>query len=441
MINDQNIGEKKEKILRILRENMYVATGCTEPAAVSYCASVAATELKKLGDEIVSIDVEASKNILKNAMSAGLPNTTKVGVNYAAGIGATHGDPKNVLNVNNDVKESDYDAAEKLINDGKIKVTVSKEPNLLYIKVIIKGKSHEASCTISDAHTNVIEITVDKKVIFENKGGGDSKEEHIPPHEIAKLLSIEDIVVFCDKYLDVEHDDIEILKKAEELNMAISEAGLTHDYGLSIGKNIQSLLEAKNMHNANRTRAEMRTTAAADARMAGAPYAVVANSGSGNQGITLSVPIISYAMDLGLSDDKKYKALAISNLVSIYIKSKFGTLSAFCGAMIASIGAGCGICYLYGGDYNDIAAVIHNMVGSLTGMICDGAKPDCALKIYSGLETAIFSSRLAMKGKRVSKDDGIVCEDVEKTIDNVAEVSVKCSSEVDDIVLGMMINK
>ena len=197
MINDQNIGEKKEKILRILRENMYVATGCTEPAAVSYCASVAATELKKLGDEIVSIDVEASKNILKNAMSAGLPNTTKVGVNYAAGIGATHGDPKNVLNVNNDVKESDYDAAEKLINDGKIKVTVSKEPNLLYIKVIIKGKSHEASCTISDAHTNVIEITVDKKVIFENKGGGDSKEEHIPPHEIAKLLSIEDIKTSC----------------------------------------------------------------------------------------------------------------------------------------------------------------------------------------------------------------------------------------------------
>ena len=441
MINDQNISEKKEKILRILRENMYVATGCTEPAAVSYCASVAATELKKLGDEIVSIDVEASKNILKNAMSAGLPNTTKVGVNYAAGIGATHGDPKNVLNVNNDVKESDYDVSEKLINDGKIKVSISKKPNLLYIKVIIKGKSHEASCTISDAHTNVIEITVDKKVIFENKGGGDSKEEHIPPHEIAKLLSIEDIVVFCDKYLDVEHDDIEILKKAEELNMAISEAGLTHDYGLSIGKNIQSLLEAKNMHNANRTRAVMRTTAAADARMAGAPYAVVANSGSGNQGITLSVPIISYAMDLGLSDEKKYKALAISNLVSIYIKSKFGTLSAFCGAMIASIGAGCGICYLYGGDYNDIAAVIHNMVGSLTGMICDGAKPDCALKIYSGLETAIFSSRLAMNGKRVSKDDGIVCEDVEKTIDNVAEVSVECSSKVDDIVLGMMINK
>ena len=441
MINDKNISEKKEKILRILRENMYVATGCTEPAAVSYCASVAANELKKHGDEIVSIDVVASKNILKNAMSAGLPNTTKVGVNYAAGIGAMHGDPKNVLNVNNDVKESDYDVVVKLVNDGKIKVSISKEPNLLYIKVTIKGKNHEASCTIADAHTNVIEIAVDKKVIFENKESSDSKEEHIPPHEIAEFLSIEDIVVFCDKYLDVENDDIEILKKAEELNMAISDEGLARNYGLSIGKNINEMLEAGDMHNANRTRAVMRTTAAADARMAGAAFPVVANSGSGNQGITLSVPVISYARDMNLPDEVKYKALAISNLISIYIKSKFGTLSAFCGAMVASIGAGCGICYLYGGDYNDIAAVIHNMVGSLTGMICDGAKPDCALKIYSGLETAIFSSRLAMKGKRVSKDDGIVCEDVEKTIDNVAEVSVKCSSEVDDIVLGMMINK
>lgn len=441
MINDKNIAEMKEKILRILKENMYVATGCTEPAAVSYCASVASNELKKLGDDVFAIDVVASKNILKNAMSAGLPNTTKVGVNFAAGIGATHGDPKNVLNVNNDVKEEDYDIVDQMTKNGNIKVSIAKEPNLLYIKVTIKGKSHETSCTIADSHTNVVEITVDGKVTFEGKSNSNAKSDRISPKEIAELLSIEDIVTFCDKYLDVEKDDIEILKKAEELNMAISEKGLESNYGLNIGKNIKNMLESGNMHNANRTRALMRTTAAADARMAGAPYPVVANSGSGNQGITLSVPVISYANDKNVSKEKKYKALAISNLVSIYIKSKFGTLSAFCGAMVASIGAGCGIAYLYGGNYNDIAAVIHNMAGSLTGMICDGAKPDCALKIYSGLETAIFSARLALDGERVSKDDGIVCEDVERTIDNVAEVSVECSSKVDDIVLGMMINK
>lgn len=441
MINSENIAEKKEKILRILRENMYVATGCTEPAAVSYCASVAATELKKIGDTVESINVEASKNILKNAMSAGLPNTKKVGVNYAAGVGALRGNPEKILDVNNDVTESDYEPVTKMIEDGKIKVSVSKEPNLLFIKITIKGKSHEASCTIADAHTNVVEIKVDGKVTFENKNSGAGTDEHISPKEIAETLSIEDIYVFIDEYLDPKKDDIEILKKAEELNMAISQKGLEADYGLNIGRNMKSMLDSGGMHNVNRTRAVMRTTAAADARMAGAPFPVVANSGSGNQGITLSVPIISYAYDMEVSSEKKFKALALSNLISIYIKSKFGTLSAFCGAMIASIGAGCGIAYLYGGKKNDIAAVIHNMVGSLTGMICDGAKPDCALKIYSGLETAIFSSRLALRGERVSKDDGIVCDDVEKTIDNVANISVKCSSGVDNVVLDMMINK
>ena len=441
MINDQNVKEKKEKFLRILKENMYVATGCTEPAAVSYCASVAANELKKIGDTIITLDVSASKNILKNAMSAGLPNTTKVGVNFAAGIGAMYGDPKNVLNVNNDVKSEDYDLVEQMIKDKKIKVSIAKEPNLLYIKVDVKGKNHSASCTIADAHTNVIEIKVDDKVTYENKGSDSNKSDRISQKEISKLLSIEDIVVFCDKYLDVENDDIDILKKAVELNTAISEEGLRGDYGLGIGKKMKYMLDEDEMHNSNRNRAIMRTTAAADARMAGASYPVVANSGSGNQGITLTMPVVSYANDKKLSEEKMYKALAISHLVSIYIKSKFGTLSAFCGAMVASIGAGCGIAYLYDGNYNDIAAVIHNMVGSLTGMICDGAKPDCALKIYSGLETAFFSARLALNGERVSKDDGIVCEDVEKTIDNVAEVSVECSSKVDDIVLAMMINK
>ena len=441
MINDQNIKEKKEKFLRILRENMYVATGCTEPAAVSYCASIAATELKKLGDTIESIDVVASKNILKNAMSAGLPNTSKVGVNYAAGIGAIHGNPKNILNVNNDVKSEDYDIVGQMINDKKIRVSIAKVPNILYIKVDVKGKSHEASCTIADAHTNIVEISVDNKVTFENKNSSSDENEHISQKEIADFLSIEDIVVFCDKYLDVENDDIDILKKAVELNSAISDKGLEGEYGLGIGRRMKHMLDEGDMHNSNRNRAIMRATAAADARMAGAPYPVVANSGSGNQGITLTMPIVSYANDKKVSEEKMYKALAVSHLVSIYIKSKFGTLSAFCGAMVASIGAGCGIAYLYDGDYNDIAAVIHNMVGSLTGMICDGAKPDCALKIYSGLETAIFSARLALNGERVSKDDGIVCEDVEKTIDNVAEVSVECSSKVDDIVLGMMINK
>ena len=443
MINEQSIVEKKAKILRILRENMYVATGCTEPAAISYCASVAAGELKKLGDTIESIEVDASKNILKNAMSAGLPNTNKVGVNYAAGIGAIHGNPENVLNVNNDVRTEDYDAAEKMIKAGKIKVTVSREPQLLYIKVVITGKSHKASCIIADDHTNIVNIEVDGKSVFSNEGKGKSQsgEEHISPKEIGEILSVEDIVEFCDKYLDVTKDDIDILKKAEVINFAISEEGLKNDYGLGVGKNLKEFMDARNLVESKSLRAIMKATGAADARMAGAPLAVVANSGSGNQGITINVPVLSYAMDMGVSEETKYKAQAIANLISIYIKSKFGVLSAFCGAMIASIGAGCGITYLHGGRAKEISFVIQNMIGTLTGMICDGAKPDCSLKIYAGLQTAILSMNFALEGKRVSKDDGIVCENVENTINNVADVSVKCSSDVDDVILSMMLNK
>ena len=439
MINDQNIAEMKEKYLRILRENMTLSTGCTEPGAISYCASVAANELRKFSEEIEFIDVSASKNVLKNALSAGLPNTTKVGVNFAAGIGALHGDPKNLLNVNNDVRQEDYDKAESMIKAGKIKVSVSTEPNILYIKVTVK--SHEESCIIANMHTNVVEIKVDGQITFENKNKDAAKEDRISAEEIANLLSVEDIYIFADKYLDVKNDDISILRKAEELNMRISEEGLKNNYGLRVGKNTKALVEGGKEREGKKTRAIMKATAAADARMAGAPFAVIANSGSGNQGITLTVPIISYANDMQVGEEKKYKALVISNLISIYIKSKFGTLSAFCGAMIASIGAGCGIAYLKGGTYKEIAAVIHNMAGTLTGMICDGAKPDCALKIFSGLDTAMFSVRLALFGQRVSKDDGIVCEDVEKTIDNVAQVSVQCSSGVDDTILNMMTNK
>lgn len=442
MLNAENIEIKRKKFLQILKENMYVATGCTEPGAISYCASLAATELKKVGDTIESIEVFASKNILKNAMSAGLPNTTRVGVNYAAAIGALHGDPNKKLDVNNDVTEEIYKKADEMINAGKINVQVSTEPNLLYIEIYIRGKSHKASAIIVDNHTNVLRVTLDGENVYENFGKVSSDGvEKISTNEIQSILNIKDIFEFCDRYLDINKDDIEILKKAETINLTISDAGMKNSYGLEVGKNVKRNIDEGIATNDMKTRAVMMTTAAADARMAGAPYQVVANSGSGNQGITLNVPVLSYAKDLNVSEEKKYKAMALANLTSIYIKSKFGTLSAFCGATVASTGAGCGIAYLLGGGYNEICYVIHNMVGTLTGLMCDGAKADCALKIYSGLETAIFAAELAIRGKRVQDIEGIVCDDVEDTINNIARVSQKCSSNVDDNILDMMLNK
>ena len=428
----------KNVIFRILNQEMVFSTGCTEPAAISYASSIAATELKKLGDEIKSIKVLASKNILKNAMSAGLPNSDKVGVKYAAGIGAVHGNPDNKLNVNNDVDKASYDIAEKMIKDDLITVEVSDAPNVLYIEIIIKGNSHTARTIIKDSHTNVSLIEVDGKAIFENKEESSADNNVMTPQEIADALSLKTIWEFATEELDVEKDPIDILRKAVVVNSTIAEEGLKNDYGLSVGKNLNKAIAGNNdyvMH------AIIQATAASDARMAGAPFSVVTNSGSGNQGITNVMPLVSLAKDLNVSEEKKYRALALGNLTSIYIKSQFGTLSAFCGAAVASTGAAAGITYLRGGDFKAYEMTIDNMVGTVTGMLCDGAKPDCSLKIFVGLQGAFNASDLALKGIRVNKTEGIVCENAEDSIKNMCKLSKNCSDTLDKNILDMMIAK
>lgn len=430
----------KAFILKVLNQQMVESTGCTEPAAVSYASSIAASELRKLGASIDKITLLASKNVLKNAMSAGLPNSDKVGVNFAAGIGAIHGNPKNKLNVNNDVDKETYSIVEKMIHDGKISVDVAKAPNVLYIEAIVEGDGHKARVIIKDAHTNVTFISVDDKVILENTGNAISNEL-IPFSEISEKLTLRDIYDFAVSILDVDNDPIDILRLSEKINGYISKRGLETDYGLNVGRNIKKDIDEGLAADNYVTHAVMKAVAASDARMAGAPYSVVTNSGSGNQGITNVVPIISLADDLGVSTEKKLRALALGNLTSIFIKSKFGTLSAFCGAAIASTGAATGITYLRGGDYDAYEKTIINMIGTVTGMICDGAKPDCSLKIYAGLQGAFNASTLALRGIRVDSTEGIVCATAEDSINNICELSRNCSETLDENILKMMINK
>ena len=430
----------KETFFKILNQEMVLSTGCTEPAAISYDASVAANEIKKLNDEVKEIKVLASKNILKNAMSAGLPNSDKVGVNYAAGIGALHGDPKNKLNVNNDVDKASYDKAEEMIKKGLITVEVAKVPNVLYIDVTVKGNSHTARAVIADQHTNVILIEVDGKAIFENKGSSGDKDK-MEPEKITEFLSLKKIWDFATKELDPLNDPIDIIRKAVEVNDTISKEGLKNDYGLQIGKTIYEDIKNNLQGDNVVSHAIARAAAGSDARMAGAPFAVVTNSGSGNQGITNVMPVLSLAEELKVSEEIKYRALTLTNLTSIYIKSQFGTLSAFCGAAIASTGAACGITYLRGGDYDAYERTIQNMVGTVTGMLCDGAKPDCSLKIYAGLQAAFYASKLALKNIRVKSTEGIVCEKAEDSIKNLCTLSKKCSDNLDDNILYMMLHK
>ena len=430
----------KAFILKVLNQQMVESTGCTEPAAVSYASSIAASELKKLGASIDKITLLASKNVLKNAMSAGLPNSDKVGVNFAAGIGAIHGNPQNKLNVNNDVDKETYSIVEKMIHDGKISVDVAKAPNVLYIEAIVEGDGHKARAIIKDAHTNVTFISIDDKVVLENVSDNASNEL-IPFSEISEKLTLRDIYDFAVSILDVDNDPIDILRLSEKINGYISKRGLETDYGLNVGRNIKKDIDEGLAADNYVTHAVMKAVAASDARMAGAPYSVVTNSGSGNQGITNVVPIISLADDLGVSTEKKLRALALGNLTSIFIKSKFGTLSAFCGAAIASTGAATGITYLRGGDYDAYEKTIINMIGTVTGMICDGAKPDCSLKIYAGLQGAFNASTLALRGIRVDSTEGIVCATAEDSINNICELSRNCSETLDENILKMMINK
>lgn len=431
--------DNKELFFKILDQEMIRSTGCTEPAAISYTASIAANELKKLNDEINFIHVTASKNVLKNAMSAGLPNSNKVGVRFAAAIGAIHGNPDNKLDVNNDVDNETYRLAEKMIKDNLVIVDVANVPNVLYIEIKIQGKSHISKVVIQDSHTNVSLIEVDGKILYEKKDT-DKASNIISASTISKFLNLKKIYDFATKELDTTNDPIDILKLAAKINSAISEEGLKNDYGLKVGKNIYN--EFKGNLSTNYTmHAIMNTTAASDARMSGAPFSVVTNSGSGNQGITNVVPIVTIAHDLNVSEDKKYRALALANLTSIYIKSQFGTLSAFCGAAIASMGAATGITYLKGGDYNAYEMTINNMIGTVTGMLCDGAKPDCSLKIYIGLQSAFTASSLAMQGIRVKSTEGIVCESAEDSIKNICRLSKDCSEILDKNIIDMMIVK
>ncbi len=427
----------KEKFFMILNQEMIYATGCTEPAAISYAASVAANEIKKLGDDIKEIKVIASKNMIKNALAAGLPNSDKIGIRYAAGIGAIHGDPLKKLDVNCDVDKEAYDKATKLIKKNKISVEVAKVPNVLYIEVIVNGDKHTARSIIKDAHTNVTLIEIDGKIKYQKEEESNDSGKY-SPEEIADFLSLEKIWDFATKELDPINDPIDILRKAVEVNSTIADEGLKNDYGLKVGKNLMS---AGNVEENYVLHAITRTTAASDARMAGAPFSVVTNSGSGNQGITNVMPLVTLADDLKVGQEKKYRALALGNLTSIYIKSQFGTLSAFCGAAVASTGAAAGITYLRGGDFKAYERTIENMIGTVTGMLCDGAKPDCSLKIYVGLQGAFNASDLALKGIRVEKTEGIVCETAEESIKNMCALSKKCSDSLDSVIVDMLLEK
>ena len=411
----------------ILKEELLPAMGCTEPIAVAYAAAVAARELG-CTPEIVEIVV--SGNIIKNVKSVVVPNTGGLrGLAAAAAAGIVAGDPDAQLQVISQVTAEDHKRIAAYLKTADFPIRESDSGYIFDIDIRLYAAGHSARCRIAGYHTNIIRIERDGEIL-----------KDVPYTEAGQnyatdrsLLNIESIVEFADT-VDVE-DVRETLERQMAYNLAIAKEGLTGNYGARIG---QVLL--RSYGNDVHVRAKAWAAAASDARMNGCSLPVVINSGSGNQGITCSVPVLIYAEELGVSDEQKLRALSVSNLITTHLKTGIGRLSAYCGAISAGVGAGAGITYLYGGKQKEIAHTIVNALAIDSGIICDGAKSSCAAKIASAVEAGLLGMEMYKHGSQFYGGDGIVTKGVENTIKNVGRLAKYGMAQTDKEIIDIMIS-
>jgi L-cysteine desulfidase len=416
----------------LLNKELVVALGCTEPIAIALAAATARKYIK--GEKVIDLKVFASGNVIKNAMSVNIPGTGGSGINLAAALGSLAKDADKNLEVLNGLTKDDIENAKIMIKGGTVSVNVADSSKKLYIEVIAKTQESTARVVIEDNHTNISLIEVNGKII-KNTGTKQVLEED----ELdIKGVNIDSIWNFIN---GVDVDKLEIVKKSIELNKKIGIHGLENSFGLQVGKTIINQIQKGFMSDDLINYAMALTSAGSDARMAGCSLNVMSNSGSGNQGITATLPVVAICEKLHYSEESLIRAATLSHLVTIYIKSKFGRLSALCGATIAATGASCGIVYLFGGDVKEVKAAIQNMLGNVTGMLCDGAKAGCALKISTCTNAAVQSAILATQGISIEATDGIIENDPEKTIDNLCRLGNQGTLEADKIILDIMLNK
>lgn len=415
-----------QEYIKILREELMMAMGCTEPIAVAYAAALAR---ETLGCTPESVQVKASANIIKNVKSVVVPNTGgQRGIAAAAVAGIVAGDAGKKLQVLSAVTEAQIQEMERFLSSVPCTVEPSDQPYVFDIQVRLTGGGHTAFCEISGYHTNVIRLEEDGTALVSREYTEQGTE-----HETDRsLLNVSDIVSFADC---VELEEVrDVLQRQIDCNTAIAEEGMRGEWGANIG---QVLIHAYG--NTVQNRAKALAAAGSDARMSGCELPVVINSGSGNQGLTASLPVIVYAREMGVDQEQLYRALVVSNLVTIHLKTGIGSLSAYCGATSAGCGAGAGISYLHGGKSDAIAHTIVNAVAINSGMICDGAKPSCAAKIASAVEAGLLGWQMQLQGTEFYGGDGIVTKGVENTIQNVSRVARVGMAETDREIIEIMI--
>ena len=416
---------KRECIIALVNKEVVPAIGCTEPMAK------AATTLGKRPERI---EVRLSPNMLKNAMGVGIPGTGMIGLPIAVSLGALIGKPEYELEVLKDLTPDTLELGKQYIQNADINIKLKQgDVDKLYIEVICYAGNGRATAIIAGSHTNFVYVERNGEVVFDKRGGStaDVEDDDIQ-------LNLRLVYEFATT---APLDEIRFILKTKEYNMKAAEESIKGNYGHCLGKTMDRPLSRGIFGNNIFSHILSRTASACDARMGGAMIPVMSNSGSGNQGICATNPVVVYALENENTEEELIRALMLSHLTAIYIKQSLGKLSALCGCVVASTGSSCGITYLMGGDFTHICNSVKNMVANLTGMICDGAKPSCALKISSGVSTALLSALLSMEGKCVTSAEGIVDDDVDKCIHNLTSIGADAMKTTDDMVLDIMTHK
>ena len=432
-------------ITDLLHQEVVPAIGCTEPIAVALCVAKAKEEL---GQEPEDIVVRLSKNIYKNAMAVGIPNTGMTGLPIAIALGATAGHSAYRLEVLRDADEAAVAYAKAYMERTSIRIEVAEDaPDILYIHTMVRAGEAKATATIQGTHTHFLP----------------PEEEAVKKHHctnisetntVAKADILPSLRTVWDYAMTVDLEEVAWLQEGAEMNIRAAETSFHGNYGHGLGRLLHSSTQA-HLSNSQLSNCQIQsvfgdtlftkilsyTCGACDARMSGAMVQVMSNSGSGNQGISCSVPVYLYAKERSCSREQTLRALTLSNLTVVYIKQSLGRLSALCGCVVAATGSAAGITYLMGGGYEEVTYAIKNMIANISGMICDGAKPGCALKVTSGVGTAILSASLAMQHSYADASEGIVEEDIDRTIHNLTRIGHDGMTQTDDLILDIMTHK
>ena len=423
--------EIREQIVALIHQEVVPAVGCTEPMAVALCVARATEDL---GGRPEKIRVWLSANMLKNAMGVGIPGTGMIGLPIAVAMGAIVGKSEYQLEVIKDLTPETLEEGKRYIGEDHIDIKLKHDiTEKLYIEGGCERGDDTATAIIAGGHTNFVyeerngQVLLDKRMCMGEEG---------ETHGVALNLK-----TVWDFATTSPVDEIAFILESKRYNMGAAQASLKGNYGHCLGKTMDRPLSKGIFGDSIFSRIISKTASACDARMGGAMIPVMSNSGSGNQGICATNPVVVYAEENENTEEELVRALTLSHLTAIYIKQSLGKLSALCGCVVASIGSSCGITYLMGGEYNDICFAVRNMIANLTGMICDGAKPSCALKISSGVSTALLSAVLAREGKHVTEAEGIIDKDVDRSIHNLTSIGKEAMCATDDMVLNIMTHK